>query len=384
MSEEIKENKAGELEQGEFKVKKKPRKLASKKDTTVKLDLTKKEEPKKEVEVEAVKEEKPVVEAVDEKKVEKPKEETKEEIVNPLSESTVEEVEKPKVEEVKNEEPATSKPTVELPENVEKLVNFMKETGGNLEDYVRLSADYSAVDEETLLREYYKSSKPHLDNEEINFIMEDNFSYDKDVDEERDIKKKKLAYKEEIAKARNFLEQTKSKYYEEIKLRPTVTNEQKRAMEFFNRYNEEDKLAEQNRKLFLDKSNDLLNNEEFKGFKFNVGDKTFNYGVNKNEQFYENQNDINKIFEKFLDQEGRINDYNSYHKAIFAAHNVDSIAKHFYDQGKADAVKDVMAKSKNINNEAAPSPTGDIFINGLKVKAVSGVDTSKLKVKYKK
>ena len=384
MSEEIKENKAGELEQGEFKVKKKPRKLASKKDTTVKLDLTKKEEPKKEVEVEAVKEEKPVVEAVDEKKVEKPKEETKEEIVSPLSESTVEEVEKPKVEEVKNEEPATSKPTVELPENVEKLVNFMKETGGNLEDYVRLSADYSAVDEETLLREYYKSSKPHLDNEEINFIMEDNFSYDKDVDEERDIKKKKLAYKEEIAKARNFLEQTKSKYYEEIKLRPTVTNEQKRAMEFFNRYNEEDKLAEQNRKLFLDKSNDLLNNEEFKGFKFNVGDKTFNYGVNKNEQFYENQNDINKIFEKFLDQEGRINDYNSYHKAIFAAHNVDSIAKHFYDQGKADAVKDVMAKSKNINNEAAPSPTGDIFINGLKVKAVSGVDTSKLKVKYKK
>jgi len=214
--------------------------------------------------------------------------------------------------------------------------------------------------------------------------MEDNFSYDEDVDEERDIKKKKLAYKEEIAKARNFLEQTKSKYYEEIKLRPTVTNEQKRAMEFFNRYNEEDKLAEQSRKLFLDKSNDLLNNEEFKGFKFNVGDKTFNYGVNKNEQFYENQNDINKIFEKFLDQEGKINDYKSYHKAIFAAHNVDSIAKHFYDQGKADAVKDVMAKSKNINNEAAPSPTGDIFINGLKVKAVSGVDTSKLKVKYKK
>jgi len=381
MSEEIKENKDGELEQGEFKVKKKPKKLANKKQDTTKLDLTKKEEPKKEVEEEVTK-----VEIKEEVKEEEPAKEVVQETeqettqVSPLTESQPEENV-----EVKEEATAVNnEPEIIVPENVNKLVDFMNETGGTIEDYVRLNADYSKVDEGTLLREYYKNTKPHLNDEEINFIMEDNFSYEEDVDEERDIKKKKLAYKEEIAKARNFLEQTKSKYYEEIKLRPTVTNEQKKAMEFFNRYNEEDKLAEQNRKLFLDKTNDLFNNEKFKGFKFNVGDKTFNYGVNKNEQFYENQNDINKIFEKFLDQEGRINDYSSYHKAIFAAHNPDTIAKHFYEQGKADAVKDVVAKSKNINNEAAPSPTGDVFINGLKVKAVSGVDTSKLKVKYKK
>ena len=116
--------------------------------------------------------------------------------------------------------PEPAKPEVNLPENVEKLVKFMEETGGTLEDYVRLNADYSKVDNDTLIREYYKQTKPHLDTEEINFLLEDNFPYDEDVDEERDIKKKKLAYKEEIAKARKFLDDTKSKYYDEIKLSP--------------------------------------------------------------------------------------------------------------------------------------------------------------------
>ena len=248
--EEIKETPTGELEQGEFKIKKKPRKLANKKpQETVKLDLAKKEEVKKEEpKKEEVKQEikKDAVqgettesmqssgeeskESREETKVEVPHSE-KEETVATITEIT----EKPEAkEEVKTPEPEPQ-PEINLPENVEKLVNFMKETGGDINDYVRLNADYTNIDDTALLKEYYKQTKPHLDQDEIEFIMEDKFDYDEDIDEDRDIRKKKLAKKEEIARAKNFLEETKSKYYDEIKLRPGVTQEQQKAMEFFNR-----------------------------------------------------------------------------------------------------------------------------------------------------
>jgi len=164
-----------------------------------------------------------------------------------------------------------------LPENIEKLVSFMEETGGTLEDYVRLNRDYSNVNENALLKEYYKKTKPHLDDEDINIILED-FSYDEELDDEREIRKAKIAYKEEIAKAKNFLEETKSKYYDEIKLRPGVTQDQQKAMDFFNRYNEEQETAKQKHQEFLQKTKNLLNND-FKGFDFSVGEKKFRYGV---------------------------------------------------------------------------------------------------------
>ena len=42
-----------------------------------------------------------------------------------------------------------------------------------------------------------------------------------------------------------------------------------------------------------------------------------------------------------------------------------------------------LAKSKNINNEARPVATESIMPNGWKVKAITGVDSSKLKIKKK-
>ncbi len=386
MSEEIKETPTGELEQGEFKIKKKPKKLANKKpQETTKVDLSKKEEPKKEEDAVQGKTTESVQSSGEESK--ESREETKVEVPHSEKEETVatitEITEEPKAEEqVKAPEPEPQ-PEINLPENVEKLVNFMKETGGDINDYVRLNADYTNIDDTALLKEYYKKTKPHLDQDEIEFIMEDKFDYDEDIDEDRDIRKKKLAKKEEIARAKNFLEETKSKYYDEIKLRPGVTQEQQKAMEFFNRYNNEQQTVQKQHEEFKNTTKNYFT-KDFKGFEFSLGEKRFSYNVQNPETVADNQSNLTNFVKTFLDDKGNVKDYEGYHKAIYAARNADTIANHFYEQGKADAIKDVTAKSKNINQDARSTTPGDLFINGLKVKAVNGVDSSKLRVKSKK
>ena len=377
-------------QEGDFKIKKKPGrpKKLNKKDELIKVDLSKKEEDavqEQTTDEVPVRDESPISEEVPKENVkettEQPTEKKEEEVVSPIQEITEDEV----VEEVIKEEPVAEikQPEVNLPENVEKLVKFMEETGGTVEDYVRLNADYSNVDSDTLLKEFYKQTKPHLDMEEINFLLEDNFSYDEDMDEERDVRKKKLAYKEEIAKAKSFLEETKSKYYDEIKLRPGVTQDQQKATDFFNRYNEEQKTVQEQHNRFKSSTKNFFN-QEFKGFDFNIGEKKFRYGVGNTEDVANSQSDLTNLVGKFLDNKGEVKDFKGYHKAIYAAQNSDTIANHFYEQGKADAVKDMMAKSKNISNEPRPTSSGDVFINGLKVKAISGVDSSKLKLRINK
>jgi len=323
-------------------------------------------------EVRSTEEVKPVIEEIIE---EKPEEE---EVIN-IGEEMVQTSEKPTAK-VSDELP---KQDINLPENIEKVVDFMKETGGTLEDYVRLNADYSNVDNDTLLREYYKQTKSHLDSEEISFLMEDNFKYDEELDEARDIRKKKLAYKEEVAKARKHLDGLKSQYYDEIKLRPGVTQEQKKAMDFFNRYNEEQDVAQQQHETFKSNTKDYFTNE-FKGFDFKLGEKKFRYGVKNPSEVADNQSNISNIIKKFLNDKGDVTDVQGYHKAMYAAENADTIAQHFYEQGKADAIRDVAAKSKNISNEARAAAPSDVYIGGLKVKSISGLDSSKLKIKTRK
>ena len=266
-----------------------------------------------------------------------------------------------------------------LPENIEKLVSFMEETGGTVDDYVRLNADYTNVDNNTLVREYYKQTRPHLDYDDVSLLLED-FDYDEELDDEKEIRKKKIAFKEEVGKAKNFLEDLKGKYYDEIKLRPGVTQEQQKAMDFFNRYNEEQNTVKQMHDDFVDRTNNFLT-DDFKGFDFTVGDKKFRYGVKNPKQVADAQSDITNFIGKFLDKENKISDLSGYHKALYAARNADTLAQHFYEQGKADAVKDVMAKSKNISTEPRKTSSGEVFVNGLRVKAISGADSSKLKVK---
>jgi len=269
-----------------------------------------------------------------------------------------------------------------LPENVEKLVSFMEDTGGTVEDYVRLNADYSNVSDEVLLKEYYLKTKPYLENDDVSLLLEE-YSYDEELDEDIDIRKKKLALKEEVAKAKNFLEETKSKYYDEIKLRPGVTQDQQKAMDFFNRYQEDQSRAVQKQDQFKSKTKELFN-DDFKGFDFEVGDKKFRYGLQNKDAVAEKQSDINNFIKKFLDDDGNVINHKEYHKALYAAMNTDKLANHFYEQGKADAVRDVVNSSKNPSTSPRPTSDGNVFVNGFKVKAISGMDSSKLRIKTKK
>ena len=382
-------------QEGEFKMKKKPgrpKKLTTKPGETPKVDFNKKEK-------DATTESSTV--HVDENKqtgdvqkmegsVSKPavqestKEENKKESGSPIQEIKEEEVKaETKQVEAELKEAVRDEKVLgrKLPENVEKLVSFMEETGGSVEDYVRLNRDYSNVDDVTLLKEFYKTTKPHLEAEEIEFLLNDQFAYDEEEDDEKTIRKRKLGIKEEVAKARKFLDETKQKYYDEIKLRPSVTNEQKKAMDFFNRYNDEQEKVKKTRQEFIDNTNKFFK-EDFKGFDFDLGEKKVRYNVNNTEELLESQSDITKFLGMFLNEDGTVKDLNKYHKSLFATKNIDTIANHFYEQGKADAVKNVAANSKNINkNPRFSQPDDSIFLNGFKVKAVSGVNSSKLKIK---
>ena len=304
-------------------------------------------------------------------------------IEEPVKEEEVVEIGEKMETPIKKEIPQPIAKNIDLPENIEKVVDFMKETGGTLEDYVRLNADYSNVDNDTLLREYYKQTKSHLDSEEINFMIEDNFSFDEEVDEEREVRKKKLAYKEEVAKAKGHLEGLKSKYYEEIKLRPGVTQDQKKATDFFNRYNEEQGVAQQQHEDFKSNTKEYFTNE-FKGFEFKVGEKKFRYGVKNVNDVADSQSNINNTIGKFLDNKGNVEDVQGYHKAMYAADNADTIAQHFYEQGKSDAIRNIAAKSNNVDTSPRTRAPEDVFVGGFKVKAVSGLDSSKLKIKTRK
>ena len=272
----------------------------------------------------------------------------------------------------------------ELPENIQKLVDFMEETGGSLEDYVELNRDYSNLDNLTALNEYYRRTKPHLNAEEINFLIEDSFNYDEELDDEKEIRKKKIALKEQVASAKAYLDGQKSKYYDEIKAGSRLTPEQQKAWDFFNRYNKESeenqKIAE-NAKLTFDKKTNEVFNDKFKGFEYNVGDKKYRFNVKDADKVKTTQSDINNFVKKFLAEDNTMSDAKGYHKSLFTAMNPDAVAKHFYEQGKADALKESVAKSKNVNMDPRQSH-GEIEAGGLKVR-VLGDNSNDFKFKIK-
>ena len=351
-------------------------------DSVVKVDLSVPPLEQK-VETEVVAEEKSeeaVTEVVSETETET-QVETEVQDAPVLEEITEEEVEE-QVEEAIAEAEATGKP---LPENIQKLMDFMDETGGDLSDYVKLNQDYSKLDDQDLLYEYYKQTKPHLDTEEINFLMEDTFSFDEDVDDDRDIRRKKLALKEQVASAKSHLDGQKSTYYEEIKAGSKLTTEQQKAVNFFDRYNKESevtqKAAKQNTDVFTQKTEQVFN-DKFKGFEYNVGDKKYRFNVNNANEVKNTQSDINNFTKKFLDKNNTLSDAKGYHKSLYTAMNADAVAKHFYDQGKADAMKNSIAKAKNVDMNPRQSH-GKIEAGGLKFK-VLGQDSSDFKFKNNK
>ena len=355
-------------------------------ETVTKVDLSK--QPKVETKETSIKEQKKSEEEVLEEIVEETKNE--EEVVSedkPIIEEVIEEEQKEveevteEIEEAVAEAEATGKP---VPEKIQKLMDFMDKTGGDLQDYVKLNRDYSKDSDMDILQNYYKQTKPHLSSEEIDFLMEDKFSFDQDTDDERDIKRKKLALKEQVADARSHLDGQKSKYYEEIKSGVKLTTEQQKAIDFFNRYNKESeetqKIAKATKNTFLKKTDQVFNNK-FKGFEYNVGDKKFRFNVKNVNEVKETQSDIGNFVKKFLNKKNTMDDAKGYHKSLFTAMNADAIANHFYEQGKTDALKESIAKSKNINTDARGSHT-TVNAGELKVR-VLGEDANDFKFKIK-
>ena len=274
-----------------------------------------------------------------------------------------------------------------IPENLQKVVDFMEETGGTLEDYVRLNQDFSSYDDMTILREYYKQTKKHLTDDEVTFLIEDSFSYDEEEDDAREVRKKQIALKEQVANAKSHLDGQKSKYYEEVKAGSRLTTEQQKAINFFNRYNKESeenkKIADKQTNTFKLKTQQVFN-DKFKGFEYNVGDKKYRFNVNNAGEVKETQSDINNFVKKFLNKDNEMSDAKGYHKSLYTAMNPDAIAKHFYEQGKADAMKDSVAKAKNVSMDPRQAFSND-NTSGPKVRVLND-DTSptfKFKIKNK-
>jgi len=301
----------------------------------------------------------------------------------------------PVLEEITDEETITEEEVVEaleeseqtgkpIPENIQKLMDFMEETGGDLEDYIKLNRDTSDLNDTEVLREYYTRTKPHLAPDEIDFLIDDRFSYDEDLDEDRDIKRKTLDLKEQVAEAKTYLDGQKSKYYEDIKAGSKLTGEQQKAIDFFNRYNKESEQAQKlttRQKNVFDKQTERLFNDKFKGFEYNVGDKRFRFNVKDTSQVKETQGDINNFVRKFLNEDNTMKDAKGYHKGLYTAMNADAVANHFYEQGRADALKQSAKESKNIDMDPRSSHK-ETTVGGVKVR-VLGDDTDSFKFKIK-
>ena len=356
------------------------------KDGTFKVDLGKLKKFQEQQNTETDAKEEVRVQAQDEKPQEPVAEEPVEETViqeiteeEPVTETTV--AEQPVVEETKPVQEQR-----QLPENIESLVKFMEDTGGSIEDYARLNADYTNVDNNTLLKEYYKSTKPHLDASEVDFLIEDSFSFDEDLDEERNIRKKKLALKEEVAKAKKFLTGLKDEYYKEVKLSSKLSKDQQEAINFYNEYNQKqtatNEIQQKQYKQFEQSTNNVFN-ENFKGFDFRVGDKKYRYNVKDAAAVKDYQSDISNFVKEFLDENNMMKNAAGYHKALFAGRNIDKIVSHFYEQGRADAIKETAIKSKNI--DMSPRTAKPVVeAGGVKFRVLGGDDSSRLKFKIRK
>jgi len=368
-----KENKVEEPKVEETKNEKKSNitkvKIEKPKETITKVDLSKPPVTDEKVEEKPVEEEVVVVNAEPEVKEEEVVEQEEAPVVQDVTNEEVVKVEE-EVQEAIVEAQQTGRP---LPEKVEKLISFMEETGGDLKDYVELNRDVSKMDDSDVLDEYYRKTKSHLTPEERGFLLQESFGYDEEEDDPKDIKRKKIALKEQVAEARAHLDRQKSKYYEEIKAGSRLTEDQQKAINFFNRYKKESeeqrRLSESTKKSFLQKT-DKVFNKEFKGFDYKVGDKKFRFNVKDVDEVKNTQGDINNFINKFVGEDkATIDDAEGYHKSLFTAMNADTIAKHFYEQGKADAIKESIAKDKNI--DLNPRQThGEINAGGLKVRVL--------------
>jgi len=274
-----------------------------------------------------------------------------------------------------------------LPEDVSKYLDFKKQTGRGFEDFVKANRNYDELNDDQVLAEYYSLTESDLDNEDINYLMNEKFSYDEELDDEKEIKKKNIAKKRELSKAKKYLNEYKEKYSIPLESSgSTFSEEQLKEIEAYKSYIKESKSAleanQRKNEFFLKKTNEVFN-PEFKGFEFEVGDKKVKYSYGDVNEMKSKQSDLNNFVKKYVGEDGLISDAKGWHAALSAAMDPQRFASYFYEQGKADAIQDVTKKSKNVNMNIRQTPQA-IGDTGFKARQVSDSSGRGLKIRSKK
>ena len=329
-----------------------------------------------------------VSEQNEQEKTEEPAQEAEKETLELIEQVVEEQPEKEVVQETVQEtiqQKDQPEKEIEYPEDIQKLISFMEETNGTLEDYVNLNKDYSNSKPTDLVYEYYRKTKPHLDESDISFMVQNKFGYDEEVAEDQEIKAKQLAFKEEVYNAQKYFESSKKEYYADLKLRKQndIPEEYEKAFEYYKQQQSEKDDWTKQQEVFLEKTEKVFN-DDFKGFDFQVEDKKFRFKIDNKQKIKEYQSDLKNFINEFVNEDGTLGDASSYHKALFAGRNADKIASHFYEQGRADAIKSQVKESKNIDMSPRTDNSVITTDSGDKIRVVSGNSSDKLRIKWNK
>ena len=268
-----------------------------------------------------------------------------------------------------------AKPSVELPEGVDKLVEFINETGGTLQDYLELNKDYDSQDEKKVLSQYYKQTKPHLDKEDIDYLVNKKLAADPEELDEHEYREKRIAIKEELSKAKAHLKGNKEKFYAELKASKPAEKQE-----------DSELVARQQENANYFKAETERVFEGFKGFSFSLGEGKPNvrYKVDDAEGLKAKQSDLNNVIGGFLDEDGKIKDAQAYHKALFAMQNADKLAQLFYEQGYAMAIEEQSKDSKNIDfDPTLKAPSSDTKLKPGQARVIENQNNSRGNVRLK-
>ena len=275
----------------------------------------------------------------------------------------------------------------DLPEDVNAFLKFKKETGRGIEDFIAVNKDYDKANPDDLLYDYWKQTKPHLDNEDIDFELDSKFGFDEEIDEDDEVRRRKIAKKEELVKAKEYFGKQKEQYQMPLESRAEgVPDADREGYEAYRKYVEESKglqdVSEKKRKIFEEETGKVFN-KDFEGFKFAVEGKDLLYKPAEADKLRDSQSDINNFITSHLDDEGVIKDAAAYHRSIAVATNPESFAKFFYEQGKSDAVDDYSKESKNIDMNVRSAPEA-LSKGGFKVTALSEDHGNRLRIRSPK
>jgi hypothetical protein len=272
----------------------------------------------------------------------------------------------------------------ELPSDVSAFLKYKKETGRGIDDFIRLNKDFDKLTPEKLLAEYYSATESDLDSEDIDYMIEDRFSYDPDFDDEKDIKKKEIAKKKELAKAKKFFEDQKEQYKTPAESKGgLVSDDEKETYDAYKKYVQDSNTMQQEglkKAEYFQKKTEEIFNSEFKGFEFNVGEKDIKFLPGDPSELKKSQSDLTNYISKYLDKDGLVSDAVGYHRSLSVAMNPEKFAKFFYEQGKAEALLDTAKQTKNIDMDMRSSHQS-ISTSGVKVKSVDGDSGGGLKFK---